>query len=299
MISSKNFRYLDELIRSGAEVIVLDSDITLSDEEAAQYLQGIKLDGDDLTINGNGHTIDARGKARIFDCSGRNITLENLNLKNGFSNMKKAIISNNGGELNITKSTISGNHGNNSHVISNEGDRLNIANSILSYNKAVFGVLISNGDGDVKIEDSTVSHNRTVRSKGIISNWDYLRIANSVFDYNESERNGTIYNEGRLSVFDSNFSNNFSHFDGGAICNKGKLTVGDSMFHKNHTQFYGGAICTHNADLDIDNSVFDGNGARIGGAIFDYGNNDFDLKDCIFKNNKPDDIGKRGQMEDD
>ena len=61
-----NFKYLDELIHSGAKEIVLDSDIVLSDGEESEYLEGIKLDVDDLTLDGNGHIIDSHEKARIF-----------------------------------------------------------------------------------------------------------------------------------------------------------------------------------------------------------------------------------------
>ena len=80
-MGSKNFKYLDELIHSGIKEIVLDSDIVLSDDEELQYLEGIKLDVDDLIINGNGHRIDAQGKTRIFEANGKNIILKTLYLK--------------------------------------------------------------------------------------------------------------------------------------------------------------------------------------------------------------------------
>lgn len=68
-MGSKNFKYLDDLIHSGAKEIVLDSDIVLGDGEESEYEDGIRLDVDDLIIDGNGHGIDARGKARIFECT--------------------------------------------------------------------------------------------------------------------------------------------------------------------------------------------------------------------------------------
>ena len=67
----RNFRYLDELIHSGVKEIVLDSDIVLDPDEESQYLNGIKLDADDLAIDGNGHAIDALKSARIFYCTGK------------------------------------------------------------------------------------------------------------------------------------------------------------------------------------------------------------------------------------
>jgi hypothetical protein len=68
-MGSNNFKYLDEMIHSGAKEIVLDSDIVLSDGEESEYKNGIKLDVDDLVIDGNGHTINAQGKIRIFYCT--------------------------------------------------------------------------------------------------------------------------------------------------------------------------------------------------------------------------------------
>ena len=76
----KSFKYLDDLIHSGVKEIVLDSDIVLSDDEESDYKNGIKLDVDDLVISGNGHTIDACGKTRIFDCNRINIIIKNVTL---------------------------------------------------------------------------------------------------------------------------------------------------------------------------------------------------------------------------
>ena len=74
----KNFKYLDELIHSGAKEIILDSDIFLDSNEELEYLKGIELDVNNIVIDGNGHTIDANGKARIFKSSSRNIMIKNI-----------------------------------------------------------------------------------------------------------------------------------------------------------------------------------------------------------------------------
>ena len=102
----RNFRYLDELIHSGVKEIVLDSDIVLDPDEKSQYLNGIKLDADDLAIDGNGHAIDAQGLTRIFYCTGKNIIIKNIILKNGFTKDDGGAIYNDEGELTITESTL-------------------------------------------------------------------------------------------------------------------------------------------------------------------------------------------------
>ena len=65
MSEVNNFKNLDELIHSGAKEIVLDSDFVFDDEN--EYSDGIKLDVDDLVIDGDGHVIDAYHAARIFE----------------------------------------------------------------------------------------------------------------------------------------------------------------------------------------------------------------------------------------
>ena len=74
----KNFKYLDGLIHCGANEIVMDSDIVLSDGEESEYEDGIVLNGVDFILDGNGHTIDACGKTRIFLCGGRNVIIKNI-----------------------------------------------------------------------------------------------------------------------------------------------------------------------------------------------------------------------------
>ena len=59
----KSFTELNETI-DGNSYVSLDSDYTYTDDDSA-FEHGINLTHD-LTINGNGHTIDGNGKARIF-----------------------------------------------------------------------------------------------------------------------------------------------------------------------------------------------------------------------------------------
>ena len=80
-MGSKNFQYLDELIHSSAKEIVLDSDIVLGSDEESKYNDGIKLDVDDLTIDGNGHVIDAKEWPCRLKNHAKNITFRNIYFK--------------------------------------------------------------------------------------------------------------------------------------------------------------------------------------------------------------------------
>ena len=140
---SKNFKYLDDLIHSGAKEIVLDSDIVFGDGEVYGYGDGIKLDVDDLVIDGNGHTIYAQEKTRIFYCTGKNITIKNITLKNGFIKGSGGAIHNTG-EIKITESALHDNMAEyNGGAIENNGS-VTIAESTLKNNTAENGGAIHN-----------------------------------------------------------------------------------------------------------------------------------------------------------
>ena len=194
----RNFRYLDELIHSGVKEIVLDSDIVLDPDEKSQYLNGIKLDADDLAIDGNGHAIDAQGLTRIFYCTGKNIIIKNIILKNGFTIENGGAI-NNEGELTITESTLTENTTKNGDggAINNEGE-LTITKATLNNNigEVSGGAIHNNKGGELTITESTLNNN-TAHWKG-----------------------GAIYNnEGELTITESTLNNNTAQRDGGAIHN--------------------------------------------------------------------------------
>ena len=155
----RNFRYLDELVHSGVKEIVLDSDIVLDPDEKSQYLNGIKLDADDLTIDGNGHAIDARGLTRIFYCTGKNIIIKNIILKNGFTKDDGGAIHNRG-ELTITEYTLQENTTTrDGGAIRNDEGELTITDSEFCENSAeTWGGAIENS-GELTMTDSAFTQN--------------------------------------------------------------------------------------------------------------------------------------------
>ena len=203
--NTKTFKYLDDLIHSGVKEIVLDSDIVLDDDEESDYEDGIKLDVPDLIIDGNGHTIDANGKARIFYCT-RYITIKNITLKNGYSKDHGGTIYNNTwGELTIVESIIKENTANYGGAISNYG-KLTITESIIKENTANYGGAISNHDGQAM----------TKKSK--------LTITESTLFKNTAKVGGAIYNDCDLAIIESTLNDNRVTGSGGAINNMSRLT---------------------------------------------------------------------------
>ena len=197
----ENFKYLDNLIHSGVKEIVLDSDIVLGSDEESQYLNGIKLDVDDLAIDGNGHAIDALGLTRIFYCTGKNITIKNIILKNGYAKQDGGAIHNFNGGLTITGSTLTGNAANHGGAIRNDRGELTITGSTLAENTARW-------DGGA-----------------IESSWGELTVTESALNNNTAKKDGgALYNyEGELTIIESALTENTANHDGGAIYSKNKI----------------------------------------------------------------------------
>lgn len=88
-----SFSDLSYLIQntSKGETLSLTKDYKFNNNSDSNYKEGIKLDL--ITIDGAGHTIDASSQARIFNTF-NNVTLKNLKLTGGYSNIGGAIYSN-------------------------------------------------------------------------------------------------------------------------------------------------------------------------------------------------------------
>ncbi|MEE1336568.1 right-handed parallel beta-helix repeat-containing protein [Methanobrevibacter sp.] len=250
-----NFKEFDNLIRSGVKKIVLKEDVILNDDEALKYSNGIVLDGDDLVIDGAGHTVDAGQKIRIFFISGNNITLKNIEFINGFDKMK-------GG------------------AIYNDGGKLNILNSRFSSNRSHFGGAIFNKEGILNISESTFTGNFSksmIASRGAaIYNEATLNISKSILSGNQGEYcGGAVYNEGDLDISDSRVLDNTAEGMGGAIFNEkyGTVNINGCELFNNCVKWFGGEIYQNRDEWFMNrprgsNDSVEGSG----GAIYNGGN---------------------------
>ena len=239
--SAKNFTYLDSLLNSGAKEIVLDSDITLSDDEASRYSDGIKLNTDGLLIDGNGHFIDACGKAGIFFSHSKKVTIKNITLKNGYSALGSAI--------SAVKSEVS------------------ISNSKFISNKAKLkGGAIRNARGNMKIKESSFISNMANRGGGAICNDEAsLTIDESSFKGNSAEQSGgAIYNTvACMTISKSEFRGNTAVDEGGAIYNHiRELNIKDSTIKGNRANKAGAIYNSYGGEVTISDSIFSSNDAN-------------------------------------
>ena len=251
-------------------ILTLDSDIAMTDDEAAGFVGGVAINKN-IRIDGKGHTIDAKNLGRIFSIGeGFAVTLTNVTLTNGKADNGGAIY--NFGNLDLV------------HV--------NFVN-----NTAKYGGAIMNYAYGLVLDDSTFTNNTAKIGGAIYNSADCFVVGNSTFANNTAEDAGAVYNEGDNSVVgNSTFVNNTATSIGGAIINNGKLVVDNSAFEDNAANYYGGAIFNWD-DLQVTNSAFDGNDILVrniramdnvdhgGAAIYNWKNGKLDISKSNFTNN--------------
>ncbi|MBE6505292.1 MAG: hypothetical protein E7Z73_06075 [Methanobrevibacter millerae] len=185
---SKNFKYLEGLIRNGEKEIVLDSDIIFDSEEDSGSI--ILEDEEELIIDGNDHIINAKGKSSIFWFDyGCDITIKNITLKNA----EDGAITNRG-RLSLENSIFKNNKGG---AIDNQG-RLFVKNSIFKKNKSEhYGGAIDSGSYDcyASFDGCTFKNNRASRGGAIYAGNKTCRLSlkDCTFQGNKAKYGNALY----------------------------------------------------------------------------------------------------------
>ena len=236
-------------------ILTLDSDIAMTDDEAAGFVGGVAINKD-IVIDGKGHTIDAKNLGRIFSIGeGFTVTLTNATLINGRADEGGAIY--NDGSLTLSDVKLSD-------------------NAADSYGGAVFN------NGELVVSDSVFDSN-DVLNRGSASvdyggaaiyNWydgtltvSGSNFTNNIKNYKNGDRLvGAIATIGDATISDSYFVNNAGRW-GGAISASGYLIAGDDV-----------------NTLTVSGSTFKENGGLYGAGIFVAGS-DFTVSDCVFDKN--------------
>ena len=235
-------------------ILTLDSDIAMTDDEAAGFVNGVAINKN-IRIDGKGHTIDAKNLGRIFSIGeGFTVTLTNATLINGKATEGGAIY--NDGSLTLSDVKLSD-------------------NAADSYGGAVFN------NGELVVSDSVFDSNDIV-NRGSAS-VDYGGAA--IYNWYD----GTLTVSG--SNFTNNIKN-YKNGDNlvGAITTIGNATVSGSNFVNNSGR-WGGAISATGAELrknsstlTVSNTIFKDNSALYAGAVYIWGSN-YNITDCVFDNN--------------
>ena len=236
-------------------ILTLDSDIAMTDDEAAGFVGGVAINKD-IVIDGKGHTIDAKNLGRIFSIGeGFTVTLTNATLINGKAAEGGAIY--NDGSLTLSDVKLSD-------------------NAADGYGGAVFN------NGELVVSDSVFDSNDIVNrgsasvdyGGAAIYNWydgvltvSGSNFTNNIKNYKNGDRLvGAVATIGDATISDSYFVNNSGRW-GGAITTSGALIAGDDV-----------------NTLTVSGSTFKENGGLYGAGIFVWGS-DFTVSDCVFDKN--------------
>ena len=272
--SMTTFTQLSDLIAlvNGGKIDIYTSKITKADDEKATFADGIVVEKD-LTITGYANSkgvistyLDAANSGRIFSVNdGATLTLNKIILKNG--NAEK------GGAV---------------------------------YVEAANGFIAQTVDF---INNTAVYRGGAIYSEGTVNVADCVFDSNDITFRSANDNNGgaAIYNlKGTLTILDSSITNNIKDIvirDGnngdlldGVVATYGPTTIRGSYF-ANNTGSWGGAITALSEDdgfaVLIEDTIFEGNNATFGGAIF-ADSVILEVNNCTFENNKGVGVGSPG-----
>ena len=253
-LNIRTFTDLQNAIGLVTGTLTLNQNVALTTKEAADFTNGITINKD-ITIDGKGHTIDAKNLGRIFSIGeGFTVTLTNATLINGKATEGGAIY--NDGTLTLSDVKLSD-------------------NAADSYGGAVFN------NGELVVSDSVFDSNDIVNRGSASVDYGGAAIYN--------------WYDGVLTVSGSNFTNNIKNYKNGdnlvgAITTIGNATVSGSNFVNNSGR-WGGAISATGAELrknsstlTVSNTIFRDNAALYAGAVYIWGSN-YNIADCVFDNN--------------
>ena len=254
-LNIRTFADLQNAIGLVTGTLTLNQNVAMTAKEASDFTNGITINKD-ITIDGKGHTIDAKNLGRIFSIGeGFTVTLTNATLINGKATEGGAIY--NDGSLTLSDVKLSD-------------------NAADSYGGAVFN------NGELVVSDSVFDSN------------DVLNRGSASVDYGGAAIYN--WYDGVLTVSGSNFTNNIKNYKNGdrlvgAVATIGDATISDSCFVNNAGR-WGGAISASGYliagddvnTLTVSGSTFKENGGLYGAGIFVAGS-DFTVSDCVFDKN--------------
>jgi len=260
-----NFTDLQNTINNNQNNVDLDKDYKFNNNIDTAYVDGVKVNYDNYVLDGKGYTINGNNEARIFQITGENVTIKNLNLINGKTTNNGGAIYTQTNNLKIINTTFTNNVANNyggaihAKNVNVTGSKF-IDNTANYYGGAIFAT-------DVNVIGSTFTGNTANQAGGAIYTTNNVEVVGSKFiDNTANTSGGAIRADNKVNVTGSNFTSNTAKASGGAIYAK-NVNVTGSNFINNTAQLYsGGAI--YATYVNVTGSKFTNNTAISGGAIY-------------------------------
>ncbi|MBO5151993.1 MAG: hypothetical protein J6B73_07550 [Methanobrevibacter sp.] len=291
-----NFTSLQSQIDNAKDSIELTQDYTYNNESDYDIKTGILIEKSNFIVDGNGHSIDALGHARIFNVTGYNVTFLNLNLMNGYSNetgsaisgndltLKNIIFNNNSGEsgggvygiaINADNCTFQSNNAKNGGAIFINRNST-ITNSIFKESHDInFALIYGTSNSTLLIENCTFLDS-TANYATAICNYNSTRIKNSVFKNLHSKKSAgavALKEISEATIENCIFINTTATKNGGALFldvlgeeNDDRQVFIINTTFINSSGDYGGALMQLGCNLTVINSKFIANSAIYDGS---------------------------------
>ena len=219
-----------------------------------------------LSINGNGYTIDAKGKTRIFKILAENVTINNITFINA----------------NVT--------GDGGAILWNGGNG-NVLDCSFAYNSAGYGGAIYWNSDEGNVSGCSFVYNSVSENGGaVVWSGNNGHVSDCSFTNNSASGNGgaVVWSGNNGHVSDCSFANNSVQNHGGAIYWDGAYGVlSGCSFEDNSAQRYGGAVVLSGSHGNVSGCSFEDNSAVYGGGLLwsaSYGA----VSTCSFVNNSAD-----------
>ena len=274
-----NFTSLQTEINNAGDSIELTQDYIYNNSTDFSLKNGIPVNKMNFTINGNGHTVDGAGQARIFNIQS-NVTLLNIKIINGFNKeMGGAIFSGFSTILNCENVTFVNNSADTAGAIN--GYHINLINCEFTKNHAKAGAGVY-GYANITVEDTTFLNSDNYSFSQIYGYGDgKLQVNNCLFLNLTSRYAPAIYSEKRTSIKNSNFTNLAADISCGAVALKGcaESEFENCLFVNTTALKNGGALFMDIAayevygNVSVKNSKFINCKGDFGGAVVQLGGN--------------------------
>ena len=249
------------LLAPEGSTITLDKDYTYNNE----FITSGIIINKNLTIDGNGHTLNGQSKSRIFtilygEHHNQNIILKNINFKNGYTDGYGGAILN-FAELKIDSCSFTNNYAYYCGGAINSLGHLTCTNSKFTKNTADGdggAILTFSAKESLQIFKSLENLNISIESfsseiltqlSGIIQinfTITYLtdKISNCVFNGNvaNGRGGGAVYAFSHVKITSSTFKSNKAGEKGGAVFANKNMNIAKSKFAGNTASKYGGAV---------------------------------------------------------
>ncbi|WP_407432089.1 C1 family peptidase [Methanobrevibacter sp.] len=274
-----NFTSLQTEINNAGDSIEITQDYIYDNSTDFGLKNGILVNKTNFTINGNGHTVDGAGQARIFSIQG-NVTLLNIKIINGFNNqMGGAIFAGFSTYVNCENVTFVNNRADSAGAIN--GYDINLINCEFTKNQAKAGAGVY-GYGNITVKDTKFLNSDNYSFSQLYGYGDgKLQVNNCLFLNLTSRYAPAIYSQKRTSIKNSNFTNLAADMSCGAVALKGCaegefencLFVNTTALKNAGALFIDIGANDVYGNVSVKNSKFINCNGDFGGAIVQLGGN--------------------------